>query len=71
MVKTSMMRSQPSRAFLVACAATVLLTMLGLLYLAGDALLSSLHEERALVCFAFAMIAACIASLSSPRRGLG
>jgi hypothetical protein len=62
--------SQPSKIFLVSCAATVILTMLGILYLVSDALQPNLHEERALLCFGFAVMSACIAAATSPRNRL-
>jgi hypothetical protein len=61
-----MLPLQPGQVFRVACAATVLLLILGILYLAGAVVASGAHDRRAVICFLLAAIAAVIAYIMRP-----
>jgi hypothetical protein len=63
-----MKTSQPTTTFLTASAAACLLALLGVVYLVADIFLSSGHVQRAFLWFGCALIAACIASMTSPRH---
>ncbi|HVC83180.1 MAG TPA: hypothetical protein VNL35_22040 [Chloroflexota bacterium] len=58
---------QRQMVFLVACAATVLLVVIGILYLSGTVIASGgSHDKRAIVCFVVAVVAALIAFVTRP-----
>jgi len=52
--------------FLAACAATILLVVIGILYLAGAVIATGAHDKRAVVCFVIAVVAALIAFATRP-----
>jgi hypothetical protein len=56
--------------FLVASAVTVLLVIIGILYLAGAVIATGAHDKRALVCFVVAAVAAIVAYLTRPQGQL-
>jgi hypothetical protein len=53
--------------FMVASAATVLLVLLGILYLAGAIIATGTHDKRAAACFALAVVAAVVAYVTRPQ----
>jgi di/tricarboxylate transporter len=65
------MTSQQWRlVFMVACAVTVLLVIIGILYLAGAVIVTISHNRRAEACFAAAVVAAIVAVVARPRAAL-
>lgn len=57
---------QRQMVFLVACAATVLLVVIGILYLSGTVIATGSHDKRAVACFVLAVVAALIAFATRP-----
>ena len=61
-----MTTQQRQLVFLVASAATVLLLVIGILYLAGAVIATGSHDKRAEVCFGIAVVAAIVAFFTRP-----
>lgn len=58
---------QRQLVFYVACAVTVLLVLIGALYLAGAVIATGSHDRRAEVCFVVAVVAAIVAVVYRPQ----
>ena len=65
--RVDMPAQQRQMAFLVASAVTILLVIIGILYLAGTVIATTAHDKRAVACFVLAVIAAIIAYVLRPQ----
>jgi hypothetical protein len=57
---------QRQLVFMVASAVTVLLVIIGILYLAGAVIATGSHDRRAEACFVIAVVAAIVAFITRP-----
>jgi hypothetical protein len=62
-----MYAQQPLYVYLFACATTVVLVIVGNLYLYGVVFESDVQETRAAVCFALAAVATIVAYVTRPQ----